>query len=462
MAISYETAQHLLSVHGQGHLLRFWERLDEAQRRSLLSQIEALDFETLAQMQAALQLRSRTVAYDDIEPAPVLSLTAEERADMRRVGEEVLRSGEVGVVLVAGGQGSRLGFEGPKGAFPIGPITNAPLFAVHARKLLALKTRYGFQLPFYIMTSEANDAQTREFFEEHAYFGLVPEGVHFFVQGMWPALFEDGRIVLERPDRIFFSPDGHGGVLAALRASGMLADMEKRGLRMIFYFQVDNPLVEIAEPVCLGVHQTRQADITVKVCAKRDPEEGLGVVAVRGARTLIVEYTELSREQKHARLPNGDLKFRFGSVAIHVFSLSFLQREAGVRLPLHLAHKKVPYCDDEGRIIRPDKPNAYKFEKFIFDVLPDAERVVNLEFRREDEFSPVKNATGHDSPDTARRDLMRKYARWLTECGITVPRGANGELIYRVEIDPAFAADVETFREKLPPDLKITGDLLLA
>ena len=202
--------------------------------------------------------------------------------------------------------------------------------------------------------------------------------------------------------------------------------------------------------------------MAVKVCAKRDPEEGLGVVVERAGRSAIVEYTELTREQKHATLPDGRLEFRFGSVAIHVFSLDFLRKEASAELPLHVAHKKVPCCDENGNLVKPDKPNAYKFEKFIFDALPDAETVLNHEFAREDEFSPVKNATGADSPDTARRDMMAKWARWLDACGVAVPRNEAGGPLHRIEIDPCFGSGPDDLKKKLKKGFKITGDLLLA
>jgi len=278
---------------------------------------------------------------------------------------------------------------------------------------------------------------------------------------MWPAMDANGRIVLDRPDHLFMSPDGHGGILAAMRRRGVLDDMAARGLTTLFYFQVDNPLVEIADPVFIGLHNLRSADMSVKVCPKRDPDEGLGVVVERDGRLAVVEYSELTSEQKRATLPDGRLKFRAGSVAIHVFSLAFLRREAAADLPLHVAHKKVPFCDDRGRTVRPDKPNAYKFEKFIFDALPDANTAVILEFRREDEFSPVKNASGSDSPDTSRRDMTRKFARWLEECGAAVSKDSDGNPAHRIEIDPCFAASAAELKRKLPAGFKLTGDALL-
>ena len=463
MSATFGQATRLLDQHNQSHVLRHYDDLDDEQRAALLAQINELEFDDIEVMQHALAKGTEAAAVvTDPVPAEVVSLEGAELAQARSAGEAALRAGEVGVILVAGGQGSRLGFDGPKGSFPIGPISDAPLFAIHAHKIAALEKKYGAEVPFYVMTSETNNAATCAFFEEHGHFGLNPERVHFFKQGMWPALWGDGRLVMDRPDHLFVAPDGHGGTLSALRANGMLDDMKSRGVETLFYFQVDNPLVEISDPVFIGLHRLRDSQISVKVCEKRDAQEGLGVVVQRGDRNAVVEYTELTEDQKNETLPDGKLRLRFGSVAIHVFSYEFLSREAAARLPLHLAHKKVPYCDDDGNTVTPKDPNAYKFEKFIFDTIPDAERTVNLAFDRRDEFSPVKNPVGDDSPDTARRDMVLKWARWLDACGVAVPRGDDGVPTVKIEIDPCYALGPDDLKQKLPADFSIDGDLLLA
>jgi len=459
--MTYDEAKNLLAQHNQPHLLRFWDKLDKPSRAALLKQVAALDFASIERMQAMLKTKEAAAATGEIRPAPVMQLDAAARTRAVARGEEELRSGRVGVVLVAGGQGSRLGFEGPKGAFPIGPVTNAVLFHFHARKVLALSRRYSVSIPLYIMVSDANHAATRACFEAHRFFALKPSDVFFFEQGMWPALDADGRIILDAPGHIFQSPDGHGGTLSALAASGALADMEKRRLRTIFYFQVDNPMVEVADPAFLGVHLNEQADISVKVCAKRDPQEGLGVVVERNGRCAMVEYSELTNEQKNQRIAGGDLYFKFGSVAIHVFSLPFLKQEARAALPLHVAHKKVPVCGDDARTVTPARPNGYKFEKFIFDVLPDAKKVVNLAFDRREEFSPVKNAAGDDSPATTRRDLSAKWARWLKAVGVAVPDDDAGYPLAPVEIDPCLALDPADLVVRLRKRPDVTKPVLL-
>ena len=311
------------------------------------------------------------------------------------------------------------------------------------------------------MTSEGNDADTRKFFEENRYFGLTPDRVKFFIQGTLPAFLPDGRMVLEKPGNLFAAPDGHGGILSALDRRGMLADMKKRKLTTLFYFQVDNPMVDIADPVFVGMHLQRRADMSLKVCAKRDANEGLGITVVRDGRYSVVEYIEFTAEQKNARRPDGELVFKFGSVAIHIFSLEFLVKETSAGLPLHQAHKKVPFCDDQGVTVKPEKPNAYKFEKFIFDALPDAQEALILEFAREDEFAPLKNAGGEDSPETCRMAMMEKSARWMAACGVKAPRDAKGALAVKIEIDPVYAHDASTLAARLPKGFEITGDVLL-
>ncbi len=433
--MTLEQAQKKLAAHGQEHVLSFWKKLSAKGRKQLLEQISAIDFAALDRMIEMLNCKTAaSAAARRSEPkAPsVVEFSAKRRAKMYEAGEMELRAGRVAVLLVAGGQGSRLGYEGPKGAYPVGPLSDAPLFYFHARKIFALTRRYGAKVPFYVMTSEANYDATVECFEKHGYFGLEKKDVIFFKQGMWPALSESGKIILDRPDHIFMSPDGHGGTLTALAKNGCLKDMKKRGITSVFYFQVDNPMVEIADPAFIGLHVTTGSEFSSKLCAKRDPFEGLGVVVKQGACFSMIEYSELTKEQATRKTESGELYFKYGSVAIHVFSLSLLEREAAADMPLHIAHKKIPCCDEKGNVIKPEKPNGCKFEKFIFDMLPDAKKVTNLAFDRAEEFSPVKNAQGVDSPDSCKRDLQAKWRRWL---------GLPQDSTLPVEIDPGYALD---------------------
>ena len=389
----------------------------------------------LARCRAALAAaRAGGVADGKTGPEPrppkVVELKGAARARAVAAGEKELRAGRVAVLLVAGGQGSRLGFDGPKGAYPIGPLTDAPLFFFHARKVLALGLKYGRSVPFYIMTSEANRKATEAHFREHRYFGLPKKDVIFFTQGMWPALNDDGSLFMDRPGHVFMSPDGHGGVLSALKTSGCLADMKKRGVKSVFFFQVDNPIVEIADPAFIGLHVLEKGEYSLKVCAKRSPDEGMGVPARVGSHFAMIEYTELTPDMRNRRAKNGELYFKYGSPAIHVFDRAFLEKEAAKDMPLHLAHKKIPFMKG-GKVVKPDAPNGWKFEKFVFDALADAKRVVCMAFDRADEFSPVKNAEGDDSPATCRADMMSKWRRLLASHGVLVDLSAP------LEIDPA-------------------------
>jgi UDP-N-acetylglucosamine/UDP-N-acetylgalactosamine diphosphorylase len=440
--MTFEEAKETLERHGQGHVLKFWSTLDAGERARLLDQIAGLDFESIVRMKALLSHRGAAASGSEPQAPEVIELSGEARAAAVAAGEAELRAGRVAVLLVAGGQGSRLGFDGPKGAYAIGPVTDQPLFYFHARKILGFSRRYGVRIPFYVMTSEANNDATRAHFEAHDYFGLDRRDVAFFVQGMWPALDGEGRIILDQPGHVFMSPDGHGGTLTALEKNGCLADMARRGINSVFYFQVDNPMVEIADPAFIGLHVSRRADISLKLCAKRDPKEGLGVVVTRDGRFEMVEYTELTDEQANRRTASGDLYFKYGSVAIHVFSYAFLKAEANKAMPLHVAHKKIPVCADDGTVTKPAANNGYKFEKFIFDVLPDAKTVVNMAFDRAEEFSPVKNATGNDSPATCKHDLQAKWLRWLKAAGVAAPESLP------LEIDPAYALDASDLKKK--------------
>ena len=430
--MTFEQAKQVLEKNEQAHVARFWDKLDMAARRALLAQIADIDFDEVARMRKILKSKPET-RHLKPNPAPVGKWTKQSYADAFAEGEDLLRKGRVAVLLVAGGQGSRLGYDGPKGAYEIGPVSGMPLFYFHARKIVRLVRVYGKPVPFYVMTSEVNDAATRACFEDHDYFGLNPADVVFFKQGLWPALDADGRFILESSGRIFVSPDGHGGTLTALAKNGCLEDMTARGIKSVFYFQVDNPLVDIADPAFIGLHALCGAELSLKLCLKRSPTEGMGAVSMQdNGRCGMIEYSELTPKQA--------ARFKYGSPAIHVFSLAFLKKEARKAMPLHVAHKKIPYVADDGKTVKPDAPNGYKFEKFIFDVLPDAKTLINLGFERNEEFSPVKNAVGEDSPATCRMALQAKWRRWLAEAGITVPESVP------VEIDPAFANGAEDLK----------------
>lgn len=442
-----EVLRRSFAAHGQAHVFRFWDALEPPERDALLGQCEALD---LAALLAALEASRRL----DREGPPKLAPPSVERLPARggdasrfeaaaQRGEALLGGGRVGVLVVAGGQATRLGFAGPKGLFPIGPVSDRSLFELQAQKLRRVRERCGAPLPWYVMTSPATDAPTRAFFAEREHLGLPPQDVFFFVQGMVPSFDFEGRLILAERGRLADNPDGHGGVVTALERSGALDDLDRRGITTLFYYQVDNPLVRMADPVFLGFHAESDAEMSCKVVRKTDPHEKVGVLARSGDATSVVEYTELDEEHREARDADGDLRYWAGNVAIHVFEVSFLRRLAGeaeASLPFHASAKKIPRLDADGRRVEPEAPNGLKLERFVFDALPAARRVCALEAERTDEFSPVKNARGVDSPETARRNLVAQYTRWLEVAGLAPPSGR------RIEIDHAQIDSAEDAR----------------
>jgi UDP-N-acetylglucosamine/UDP-N-acetylgalactosamine diphosphorylase len=442
-----------LAEIGQSHLLRFWAELDEAQRGILLDDLDQVD---LARCQPLIEshVKQRPAVHipREIEPPPALPARAGpneqalyERATAR--GAAALRAGRVAAFTVAGGQGTRLGFDGPKGAFPVSPIRNATLFQLFAEYLLGVKRRYGQQPRWYIMTSLTNHEETTAFFAEHDHFGLGADGVMFFQQRVMPAFMPDGRIALADKHRVALSPDGHGGSLRALRESGALADMAARGIEAISYFQVDNPLVKVVDPRFVGLHLETGSEMSSKAIPKAHDLERVGNFCVGDGKLQVIEYSDLPDELAHAKNDDGSRRFDAGSIAIHVLTRSFVERitdsGSSAQLPWHRADKKVAVANDAGEVVTPDAPNAVKLEMFVFDAIPLAANPLVLYTERAEEFSPVKNAEGDDSPATARRDMVRRAARWLAACGVEVGTSAAGEPGQPMEISPAQAIDVD-------------------
>jgi UDP-N-acetylglucosamine/UDP-N-acetylgalactosamine diphosphorylase len=445
-----------LDAAGQSHVLRFWDTLSDDQRQGLAKQIESLDLEhikhlvdTQVRVKAAIPLPTR------IAPATAYPRVPDEKdrqlyIDAEKRGHELLKQGKVGAFLVAGGQGTRLGYEGPKGEFPVTPIKNKPLFEVFAEQLFAHGRDAGKPIPWYVMTSDANDAATRAFFKKSDYFGLDERDVFFFQQGMMPAFSMDGRMLLDEPGSLALSPDGHGGSLRALERSGALADMRRRGVEHLSYFQVDNPLVHVIDPLFLGLHDLTGSEMSSKTIPKAGPLEKVGNFVMGDGVLQVIEYSDLPESLAKQTNPDGSLSYNAGSIAIHALRVSFVERlNQGGRLNLiwHRAEKKVPYVDDDGNAVKPEAPNAVKLEQFVFDAIPLARNPIVYTTDRAEEFSPVKNAEGTDSPATSRRDQVRRAARWLAAAGVVVPT-ANGEPDALIEITPLFATSEQQLRTR--------------
>ena len=443
---------------GQGHVFRFAEELSESALRNLLDQASEIDLHEVELLNKELVSGgAKPLNLEGLEPAPYIAHPAcgGDAAlwqSAREAGEEALRAGRVAAFTVAGGQGTRLGFNGPKGTFPVTPIREATLFQVFAEKIRAASIKYRKPIPWLIMTSHVNHQATVAAFEEQAYFGLDRNLVIFFRQGRMPAVDAQGKILLEEKDRIAMSPDGHGGSLRALVRSGALAKLKKLRIDTISYFQVDNPLVHAIDPAFIGFHLQQQSEMSSKMIPKAYASEKVGHFCQQDGRMVVVEYSDMPNALQEETTRDGKLRFVAGSIAIHILSVGFVERlgDPGSpdSLPFHRADKKIPCIDESGKPVQPHKPNGIKFEMFVFDALPFAKNPVVIETRREDEFSPVKNAEGLDSAKTCRDDQLRQFSRWALAAGVDLPVDVTGLPPFSFEVSPLFADSETAFVEK--------------
>jgi len=450
--------ENLLRPYQQTHLLQFWDELDTRQQHSLADQIQNIDFalvQKLYQSSSSDESWAELAAAATVPPAITLDDFADSTSCNRAIelGNEALARGRVGMILVAGGQGSRLGFEHPKGMFRIGPISNRSLFEMHIDLIRARSNQFGVRIPLYVMTSPPTDDETKQFLTEHNHFGLEDDDLKIFCQGTMPAVDQDGKLLLEKKSTIFASPDGHGGMLAALSKSGCLDHMQQRGIQHLFYGQVDNPLIQIGSPALLGYHLQSHSEMTSQVIRKTDPLQKVGVVVMIDGVARIIEYSDLPEENARETNPDGSLRLWPGSIAFHIFETDFLRRAVAEAdsLPFHRALKKVAFVDSTGKMIEPETPNATKFEKFIFDLLPLAKNPIVCEVDPADGFCAVKNAApaASETPQHVKQAIIDLHTRWLTEAGVKVKPGTP------VEINPLFAIDVEQLSRKMPRGITI-------
>ena len=448
-----------LETFGQQHVLAFWEQLDATQRKQLSNQVEAIDFELLSQLVqgsdaapdwAALAAKAEPPRAIRIESSD--NEFSQEEATAR--GEQSLREGQLGLILVAGGQGTRLGFDHPKGMFPLGPVSNRTLFQILIERLRAVARRYGASIPLYLMTSPATHEETISFLSEHDRFGLGEDELRVFCQGVMPAVdAATGRLLLADRDSLALSPDGHGGTLAAFIKEGCMADAQQRNIEHLFYCHIDNPLVQICDPQMIGYHLLSGSEMTSQAVKKRAADEKVGNVVTIDGVTQIIEYSDLPPEFGAKTQSDGSLKLWAGSIGVHTFRRSFLERAAERKnsLPFHRALKAVPHIATDGSEVKPTSPNAIKFERFIFDLLPLAKNAIVIEVDAADAFAPVKNADGEptDSPTTAKAAMVARDARLLREAGAKIAEGVA------VEVSPLWAFDSAEAASKCP-DHEIT------
>ena len=440
--------RNTLDQWGQGHVLRFWDELDAQARVSFAQQISEINFPLVEKLIDAWVLNEPAPSETGtIEPVKVVS-PAEHgnlEADAAwEAGEEALRAGRVGLVLVAGGQGTRLGFNGPKGTYPIGPITGRTLFEYTADRILSAQRRYDCSLPWYIMVGETNEADTIAFFQKHAFFGLGEENVTFFKQSMMPCVTDAGKFLLESKGSLAMNPNGHGGSIPAMADSGILQDARNRGIDTLSYFQVDNWAAQITDPFFIGYHLQNDGELSSKAKRKLDPHEASGVFCLVNGRVQVIEYTELDiYPQLLDTDTKGELLHFAANAATHMISVDFVERvhAAFEQFPWHCSHKKVAHLDNEGSIVEPDTPNAYKFETFVFDALAYCQReALILEIPRLGEFAPAKQLTGPGGVDEAQASMAEYWRGWLEAAGCTTPlEGAQ------IEINPQFANTKEEF-----------------
>ncbi len=455
MPIPADLAAKLTTI-GQSNVLRFAATLDAAGQAKLAGQLQALDLDAIAKLADEYVRNKPHVALPrDIQPVNAYPQTADAAnkdlyARAIAKGRELLSAGKVAAFLVAGGQGTRLGYDGPKGEYPVTPVKGKPLFQVFAEQLLNYGKTFGKPVPWYLMTSDVNDAATRGFFEKHNYFGLARSDVYFFQQGMMPAFAMDGQLLLGERDSLALSPDGHGGSLRALYKSGAIADMKSRGVEHLSYFQVDNPLVHVIDPLFMGLHALSASQMSTKTIPKAGALEKVGNLVVGDGATQVIEYSDLPDELAKQTNPDGSLRFNAGSIGLHALTVEFVEHlntGGQLKLPWHRAEKKVPFVDESGKPVKPTTPNAVKLEQFVFDAIPLARNAMVYTTDRAEEFSPVKNAEGTDSPATSKRDQVRRATRWLAAAGVAVPT-EGGEPAATVEISPLFAVSADQLRGK--------------
>ena len=470
---TYAQVRQRLDAVGQPHLLAFYNQLPSQQQDALLKQIDGLELESLpALVESYVKNKPRFELPSDpeaVQPAPYFSFDGKgwDRAAAKKAGEELIRAGKVAAFTVAGGQGSRLGFEGPKGCYPAGAVSGKTLFHIFAENLLGVNDRYGAPVPWYIMTSPLNHAPTVAYFEEHSYFGLDKKNVMFFPQGVLPSFdITTGKVLLAAKGEVATNPDGHGGSIRALHASGAIAGMKKRGVTQISYFQVDNPIVRAIDPVFLGLHVgagggegrggvRSSAEMSSKMIKKTGPEEKVGVFCQVNGKVEVIEYSDLPREWQEERLADGSLRFIAGSIAIHIMSVEFVERLATdpeFALPYHRAEKKVPSVDvGTGQLVTPAQNNGVKLERFVFDALAMCRGSIVYETDRIEEFAPIKNAEGVDSVESSKKIQTLRAARWLEAAGVKVlKRDGAPDCVLEISARTAMSAEELAEREKLP------------
>lgn len=400
-----------LKMYNQEHVINLLEKLNGEQKRNLINQIEKIDFHQLQELYDNTK-KEIIIKENKIEPLPYMDkskLSKNEKEELESLGEEVIQKGEYAVVTMAGGQGTRLGHSGPKGTFKLDVYGKGKyLFEILAENLKEANSKYETIIPWYIMTSKQNNDETIKFMKKHNYFGYNPKNVHFFAQSELPLMDTNGKLLIGKDMKIKEASDGNGGTYSSLRSSGALAEMKENGIKWIFIGGVDNVLLKMADTVLLGMAIKKGVQIASKSVVKANPHERVGVFGKMNGHPKVIEYTELPEKMAEEMDNNGELKYGESHIMCNLYTIEAIEKISKETLIYHSALKKNSYINEEGKEIIPTEPNAYKFESFIFDAFELFDDIAILRGKRKEDFAPVKNKEGVDSPRTAK-ELYEKF-----------------------------------------------------
>ena len=401
----YSLLKAKLKEYNQEQLLNSYEELENNRKEKLINQIRQIDFE---QVNNLYEKTKHKIEFGDAKIEPISyvdksKMSSEELKKYEELGSEIIKNGKFAVVTMAGGQGTRLGHKGPKGTFDLGLDSHKSIFEILCDTLKEAKEKYGMYIPWYIMTSEENNNQTTEFFEKNNYFGYDKEKIIFFKQGQLPMCNTQGKVILGENGLVKEAADGHGGVFESMRKDGIIDDMKNKNIQWIFIGGVDNVLAKMVDSVLIGLSINKNVLAAGKSVVKAGPKERVGVFCKRNGKPSVIEYTEITDEMAEAQNENGELLFGESHILCNLFNIKAIENISEKKLPYHSAFKKAKYINKNGDLVVPEKPNAYKFEAFLFDAFESLDDMAIMRVKREEEFAPVKNAEGVDSPETARK-----------------------------------------------------------
>ena len=406
-----QDAIDILKMYNQEHIIKLLEKLDEEQKAELIEQINHIDFHQIMELYDNTK-KEIEIKENKIEPLPYLDkakLTPEQKEEFEKLGEEVIEKNQYAVVTMAGGQGTRLGHSGPKGTFKLDVYGKGKyLFEILAENLKEANKKYNVSIPWYIMTSKENNKQTVEFLEKNNYFGYNKDDVIIFTQSELPLVDTEGKLLINKDMKIKEASDGNGGTYSSLRASGSLADMKERGIKWVFIGGVDNALLKMADTTLLGMAVKKGVQIASKSVVKANPHEKVGVFCKMNGHPKVIEYAELPEKMAEEVDENGELKYGESHIMCNLYTIDAIEKISKETLMYHSAFKKNSYIDEDGKEVIPEEPNSYKFESFIFDAFEFFDDIAILRGKREDDFAPVKNKDGVDSPRTAK-ELYEKF-----------------------------------------------------